>query len=77
VVRKNWGYYATPSINDRLVRFGLRGVLTKNELGKLYLMLVEKGLEDEFEAYIMAESITLIYWIDSDEAARHLSSLFV
>ena len=27
VVRKDWGFYATPSLNGRLLQFGLRAVL--------------------------------------------------
>src|SRR5438105_15753607 len=30
VARKDWGFYATPSLNSRLARFGLRGVLVRN-----------------------------------------------
>ena len=54
VARKSWGYYATPSMNGRLKGFGLRAVLVRNGFGKLYLMLVEKGKEAGFRAYVMA-----------------------
>src|SRR5204863_5563233 len=30
VVRKSWGFYATPSLNGRLERFNLRAVLVKS-----------------------------------------------
>ena len=30
VARKDWGFYATPSLNGRLESFGLRGVLIRN-----------------------------------------------
>ena len=30
VCRKEWGYYATPSMNDRLKRFGFKTALVKN-----------------------------------------------
>ena len=29
VARTAWGFYATPSLNDRLKKFGLKAVLTK------------------------------------------------
>lgn len=32
IVRKDWGYYVTPSLNARLRNNGLRAVLVQNEL---------------------------------------------
>ena len=44
VARKDWGFYASPSLNGRLKQFGLRGVLIQNKESKRYfLLLVEKG----------------------------------
>ena len=45
VTRKNWGFYATPSINGRLKSFGLRGALVVSKFGKIFLMLVESNKE--------------------------------
>lgn len=64
VVRKSWGYYATPSINDRLKTRGLRGVLARSESGKIYLLLVEHDREDEFHHYLQAEHMELLVWLD-------------
>ena len=69
-VRKSWGFYATPSLNGRLQRFGLRGVLLKSPQGKVYLVVVERGHEAEFERYMAIERHTLICWLDSDEAVE-------
>ena len=69
-VRKSWGFYATPSLNGRLQRFGLRGVLLKSPQGKMYLVVVERGREAEFERYMTVERHTLICWLDSDEAVE-------
>ena len=69
-VRKSWGFYATPSLNGRLQRFGLRGVLLKSPQGKVYLVVVERGREAEFERYMTVERHTLICWLDSDEAVE-------
>src|SRR4051812_30774923 len=43
VARKSWGFYATPSLNGRLLDFGLRAVLVRSHVGKHYLFLVESG----------------------------------
>lgn len=76
VTRKNWGFYATPSINGRLKNFGLRGVLVKNQLGRYFLLLVEKGKEKELKKYLKQESNKPLLWFDNDEDLQKLSSLF-
>lgn len=68
IVRKDWGYYGTPSLNGRLRRKGLRAALAHNEAGLAYLMLVEEGRERAFHEYCRKERQTLICWLDSDEA---------
>ena len=68
VVRKDWGFYATPSTNARLPRHGLHAVLVRNEHGHCFVMLVEEGKRDLFEAYCRAERQTPLLWLD-DEAA--------
>lgn len=64
VVRKSWGYYATPSINGRLKEHGLRGVLVKNSVGRIYLLLIEQGKEADFEQYLIQEEMMVIMWLD-------------
>jgi SAM-dependent methyltransferase len=66
VARKAWGYYATPSLNGRLLNFGLRAVLVRSFVGKYYLFLVERGQEPAFERYLEAEQNTLVRWLDND-----------
>lgn len=68
VTRKDWGFYATPSLNNRLTGRGLRAVLVRNLGGRLYLLLVEKGCESAFEQYLAAEGFSLKVWLDSDDA---------
>lgn len=65
VTRKTWGFYATPSMNGRLVRFGLRAVLVKSSDGKLFVMLVERGKEPEFERYLAREGQIVVQWFDT------------
>ena len=77
VARKDWGFYATPSLNGRLEQFGLRGVLIKNRgTGRYFVLLVEKGRESAFDAYCSQENLAVIAWLDStaslDALARKL-----
>lgn len=73
VARKDWGFYATPSLNARLQNFGLRGVLVKNTLtGRYFIFLVERGKEAGFDAYCVQESLAVICWMDSDETLQRL-----
>jgi hypothetical protein len=69
VTRKDWGYYATPSLNGRLREHGLRAVLVLGG-GKLYLLLVEEGAEPAFEDYLREQELRVVAWLDSDEAVR-------
>lgn len=69
VARKDWGFYATPSLNGRLSGFGLRAVLIRNRLTERYfILLVERGREDSFDAYLVQESCDVVTWLDSSEA---------
>src|SRR5215472_19048446 len=53
VARKDWGFYATPSLDGRLESCGLRGVLIRNTLtDRYFVLLVERGREDGFSAYM-------------------------
>ena len=69
IVRKSWGYYATPSTNRRLAEHGLRAALTANVEGRVALLLVECGHEGDFEAYLSAQQMRVVAWLDDDEAA--------
>jgi hypothetical protein len=75
IARKDWGFYATPSLNGRLEQFGLRGVLIQNRLTKRYfVLLVERGREPSFEAYLAAENLRIVHWLDSAEACAALDA---
>lgn len=63
VVRKAWGYYATPSLNGRLPAHGLRPALCAGG-DRLYLLLCETGAEAEFAAYLDAQSMRVLHWFD-------------
>lgn len=73
LVRKDWGFYATPSLNGRLPQFGLRAALIQNRQSKrYYVVLVEKDREAAFQSYLAAEDLRIVHWLDSDEACRLL-----
>ena len=64
VVRKSWGFYATPSMNGRLSAFGFKSALVKNSQGRYYIMLVEEDKMDDFFHYIEGDKQTVIEWFD-------------
>lgn len=74
LTRKSWGYYATPSLNERLREHGLRAALAagvprdSEQAERVYLLLVEAGCEADFHAYLDAEEMRVVAWLDSDEA---------
>lgn len=73
VARKDWGFYATPSLNGRLPQFGLRTALIRNTMtGRYFILLVEKGRESNFDAYLIQESCVVVSWLDSTEALDNL-----
>ena len=75
VVRKSWGYYATPSLNRRLCNHGLRAVLVKGQrLGGVYLLLVERGHEDDFYHYVREDALTIVCWLDSNKTTDDVIS---
>jgi len=72
VVRKDWGFYATPSLNGRLRRQGFRSALVCNPEGKIFLRLVEQERLDAFRAYLEEQEEQVLCWLDSGEDIRTL-----
>jgi hypothetical protein len=73
VAAKDWGFYATPSLNGRLEQFGLRGVLIRNrDTGRYFLLLVESGKEALFDSYCEQENLAVVAWLDSTAACEAL-----
>jgi hypothetical protein len=74
VARKDWGFYATPSLNGRLSGFGLRGVLIRNrKTGRYFVLLVRGGHEAEFAQYCAQETLAVVSWLDSTEVLDRLA----
>ena len=76
VTRKEWGFYATPSINARLRSFSFRSALVVNSIGRLFLMLVEDDKEDLFYKYLNEDSQKLICWLEDAESIKKIISCF-
>jgi len=75
VARKDWGFYATPSLNGRLEQFGLRGVLIKNRgTGRYFVLLVRRGREVQFDAYCGQENLAVITWLDNSQTLDTLAA---
>jgi hypothetical protein len=61
---KNWGYYATPSVNGRLLDEGFKTALVRNEAGRHYVMVVDNQKLNEFEEYLQSSNQNVIEWLD-------------
>jgi hypothetical protein len=72
VTRKDWGFYATPSLNGRLMNFNLHAVLVKNREDRFFVLLVEKGKEELFQQYIDGEPLKIVCWMDRVESLKKL-----
>ena len=64
IVKKEWGFYATPSINNRLSKQGFKCALVKNKEGSFYVMLVSKYKIKKFESYLRKEKNRIVKWLD-------------
>jgi hypothetical protein len=63
VTRKEWGFYATQSINFRLKKF-FKTALVMNSLKRLFIMIVEKRHLKKFKSYCKKEDQRLLIWLD-------------
>lgn len=72
LTRKDWGFYAGPSLNGRLAGFNLRAVLVKNRIDKYFVLLVERGKEDSFNKYVEGEPLSIVVWLDTTESLKAL-----
>jgi SAM-dependent methyltransferase len=73
VTRKTWGFYATPSLNYRLLQHALRAVLVKSQTNRFFLLLVEEGKEASFEEYLAGERLQIVCWMDTTENLQRLA----
>ena len=64
ITAKDFGFYATPSINARLVTEGFKTALVKNAFEKVFILMVEIDNIDKFNRYCISEKLQVIFWID-------------
>ena len=63
-VKKNWGYYATPSINGRLKIFKFRCCLVESQLKKKkFIFVVYKEKTKQLKKYLKNEKLNILFWI--------------
>ena len=78
LAKKNWGYYATPSINKRLKKFNYKTALVKNnETDLFYIMIVYDKKINEFNKYISADSMEIVCWLDENKSLSKITNLFI
>jgi hypothetical protein len=63
VVKKNWGYYATPSINKRLKFYGYSVAIIKNLHGKYFICIVNVDKRRDFYQYLKKDKQKIILWL--------------
>jgi len=63
VMKKSWGFFATPSINNRLKNFGYKTALIKDSTGKMFICLVEEDKVEEFHQYLELDKGKIQCWL--------------
>ena len=61
---KSWGFYATPSVNSRLIRNGFKTALVRNQVNHHYIMVIDQDHMNEFQSYLEAEKQDVVEWLD-------------
>ena len=63
VVGEEWGFWATQSVNRRMVDNGFKVALTKNSQGKYFVAVVDTDKEEEFNKYLEYYGCCICFWI--------------
>ena len=64
ICKKDWGYYATPSLNSRLQRFGYRCCLV-DSAGKKFVHIVDQNKMPSYQNYLDQQKMTIVAWLDN------------
>lgn len=76
VAKKNWGYYATPSLAGRLKSFNFKPALMRSKIsGHCYIILVQRDKINELEKYLIDDDQEIVIWLDDFEFLKGLKSL--
>ena len=63
ICKKNWGYYATPSLNYRLKKNNLSSYIVKcKNNNKIFIHLVKKSKKKDYLLYLKSENMEIINW---------------
>ena len=63
LVKKNWGFYATPSLNRRLKKEGFKSALIENLFSDTYIILVHKLKMNKFKKYCKDHKQKIVKWL--------------
>ena len=63
VVRKDWGFYATQSINSRLKK-NFKTALVIDSIKRIFIMVVERKFLKKFKKYCKEEQQQVLCWLD-------------
>ena len=61
--QKNWGFYASSSINSRLKKEGFKLGLFKNKNDRRYIYAVDTSKIKTFKSFLKKTNHTLISWL--------------
>ena len=66
IVRKDWGFYLSNSLNASLRTQGLKTALVSSgtEAPRLYILMVEEHKLAAFNAYLLKFGMRLVVWLD-------------
>ena len=62
ITKKNWGYYATPSINKRLKNNNFESFIVLNKFKDFFIMIVYKNKKKIFLDYLKKNRLKIIQW---------------
>jgi hypothetical protein len=63
ICKKDWGYYALPSLNWRLKKFNLKTYIVNDcKNNKLFIHLVKKSKLKKHEKYLKSQNMKIIDW---------------
>ena len=70
--KKNWGFYATQSINKRLINEGFKTALVSNSMNRIYIMIVEVRFLNLFKEYCEVEDQKILIWLDDENEVKKI-----
>ena len=73
VVKKSWGFYATPSMNGRLIRHNLLTALLRNPNTEMcFICLVKNDQVKDYQKYLADEELEHICWLSDNETLARI-----